>query len=373
MTRISVFERYCMEIFLSVLRTVGIVAGTVLALGLLIFVHELGHYLTARACHVTVTEFALGMGKRLCGFTSKKTGIQYSLRLFPIGGYVSMVGEDAADDASKQDPNAFCKKKLWQRMIILVAGAFMNILTGFLAMLILTVGMFAAGYRMPSATVAEFADKAVSQSYGLREGDTVVKVNRVPIHTGYDLTYEITNAGYRPLDLTVERNGERIVLEQVTFGVIEEDGIKLGDMDFIVYAMESTFPNVMRVAWYRSLSSVKMVIDSIGGLLTGRFGIDAMTGPVGMTSVVSEVAQSSMAGWNLLYLFSVIAVNLGIMNLLPLPALDGGRLLFCFIELIRFGKPVSPRVEAAIHRVGIIVLLLFTVLIACKDVIGLFR
>lgn len=384
---------------------------TILGLGVLIFVHELGHYLTARACHVTIYEFSLGMGKRLCGFTSKKTGIMYSLRLFPIGGYVSMAGEDggeedtdtkqkgnptevsATDQASPEiapstgketdgeksprgngadDPNAFCKKNVWQRILILFAGAGMNILTGFLAMLVLTVGMFASGYRMPSTTIGAFYEGAPSQVTGLAVGDTVLKVDGVRVHTGYDLSYEIMNAGYQPIDILVERDGQRVLIEDVLFPQLTAEGTTMGDMDFKVLALENSFGNVMKVTFWRSVSSIKMVFDSIGGLITGRYSLSSLSGPIGVSSAVSEVASQPMAGWNMLYLFALIAMNLGVMNLLPIPALDGGRLFFRFIEVLRFGKPINPRVEARIHGAGMMILLLLTAVIAFKDIFSLF-
>lgn len=384
---------------------------TILGLGVLILVHELGHYLTARACHVTIYEFSLGMGKRLCGFTSKKTGIMYSLRLFPIGGFVSMAGEDggeeetdakqkgnptevsATDQASPEiapstgkepdgeksprgngadDPNAFCKKNVWQRILILFAGAGMNILTGFLAMLVLTVGMFASGYRMPSTTIGAFYEGAPSQVTGLAVGDTVLKVDGVRVHTGYDLSYEIMNAGYQPIDILVERDGQRVLIEDVLFPQLAAEGTTMGDMDFKVLALENSFGNVMKVTFWRSVSSIKMVFDSIGGLITGRYSLSSLSGPIGVSSAVSEVASQPMAGWNMLYLFALIAMNLGVMNLLPIPALDGGRLFFRFIEVLRFGKPINPRIEARIHGAGMMILLLLTAVIACKDIFGLF-
>ena len=384
---------------------------TILGLGVLIFVHELGHYLTARACHVTIYEFSLGMGKRLCGFTSKKTGIMYSLRLFPIGGYVSMAGEDGGEDGTDaqqkdspteasvtdrtspgmapgtgketdgekaprgngaDDPNAFCKKNVWQRILILFAGAGMNILTGFLAMLVLTVGMFASGYRMPSTTIGAFYEGAPSQVTGLAVGDTVLKVDGVRVHTGYDLSYEIMNAGYQPIDILVERDGQRVLVEDVLFPQLTAEGTTMGDMDFKVLALENSFSNVMKVTFWRSVSSIKMSFDSIGGLITGRYSLSSLSGPIGMSSAVSEVASQPMAGWNMLYLFALIAMNLGVMNLLPIPALDGGRLFFRFIEVLRFGKPINPRIEARIHGAGMMILLLLTAVIACKDIFSLF-
>lgn len=341
---------------------------TVFLMGILIFVHELGHYLTARLCGVTILEFAIGMGKRIGGFTSKKTGIQYSIRLIPIGGYVAMAGEDEEVD----DPNAFNKKNVWQRMLILVAGAGMNVITGFLAMLILTTGMTLSGYKLPTTVINEFSAGAPSYVTGLEPGDRILSIDGVKVHTGYDLSYEITFNGYKPVDVVVERKGRKLLVPNVQFPTGVEEGIRLGSMDFNVYAAPSTVGNVLKTTYYRSISSIKMVFDSLGGLITGRFSITTMSGPIGVTSAVADVAQQPMAGWNILYLFALIAMNLGVMNLLPIPALDGGRLFFRILEVLRFGKPVNPKLEARIHGAAMLILFAFMFLIAAKDLFALF-
>ncbi len=337
---------------------------TFFLLGILIFVHELGHYLTARACGVTIHEFAIGMGKRLGGFTSKKTGIMYSFRILPVGGYVAMAGEDDEVD----DPNAFNKKNVWQRMLILVAGAGMNVLTGFLAMLILTTGMTLSGYKMPSTQIGEFEEAASSYASGLELGDVVLSVDGTRVHTGYDLSYEIMNQGYEPIDVVVLRDGNKILVPDVVFPTGESEGVMFGGMDFRVVALDHTVGNVLKVTLFRSTSAIKMVFDSIGGIISGRYSLKSMSGPIGVSSAVSEVATQPMAVWNIMYLFALIAMNLGVMNLLPIPALDGGRLFFRFIEVLRFGKPVKPEIEARIHGAGMALLLLFTAVIALKDV-----
>ena len=345
---------------------------TRLLMGVLIFVHELGHYLTARACHVTIYEFSIGMGKRLAGFTSKKTGIQYSFRLVPVGGYVSMAGEDETKEGEENDPNAFNKKNVWQRILILVAGAGMNVLTGFLAMLVLTAGMTFAGYKLPSTVVGEFAVGAPSYVSGLELGDEILSIDGVKVHTGYDLSYEIMFNAYKPVDVVVLRDGQKILITDVRFPTGEEQGILLGGMDFSVMAAESTVGNVLKTTFWRGVSSIKMVFDSLGGMITGRFGLSDLSGPVGMTTAVQDVATQPMAGWNILYLFAIIAMNLGVMNLLPLPALDGGRLFFRFLEVLRFGKPVNEKLEATIHGMGMMLLLGLMLLITLKDVFILF-
>ena len=355
-----------------ILRILLFIPLTFLGMGILIFVHELGHYLTARACHVTIYEFSLGMGKRIAGFTSSKTGIQYSLRLFPIGGFVSMAGEDDTKEGEENDPNAFNKKNVWQRMLILVAGAGMNVLAGALAMLILVGGMTVAGYKLPSTTIADFSPTAPSYVTGLDVGDRIISVDGVRVHTGYDLSYEIMFNGYKPVDVVVERNGRNILVPNVRFPSGVEEGVQLGSMDFYVLADESTVGNVLKTAFWRSVSSIKMVFDSLKGIISGRFTLSSMSGPIGVSSAVADVASQPMAGWNILYLFALIAMNLGVMNMLPLPALDGGRVFFRLIELLRFGKPVNPKFEATVHGLGMTLLLMLTALIAFKDLFRIF-
>ena len=352
------------------IKTAIYVLLAVVIFGALILIHEFGHYLTARLCGVTVREFALGMGPQIFSCVSKKSGIRYSVRLLIIGGYVSMDGEDE----DSENPNAFCNKNVWKRILIIVAGAGMNILLGFLAMLILTTATVAGkdGALLPTNVVAEFNENATSNQMGengLMVGDRIMTVNGFPVFTGYDLIYEITNNAYEPVDMVVVRNDKFYFLNDVKFPTTEENGITFGSYDFKVYGKS---PNVLNLGLYsfnRATSTVKMVYDSLFDLLKGRYGADAVSGPVGTTEVIGEAAQK---GWEtLLYLVAVITINLGVFNLLPVPALDGGRLLFLIIELFR-GKPIDRNLEGYVHFIGIIILFALMALISVKDIIGLF-
>ncbi len=345
-----------------------------LAIGIfsaLIMIHEFGHYLTARLCGVTVHEFALGMGPQIFSRVSKKSGIRYSLRLFLIGGYVSMDGEDG----ESENPNAFCNKSVWKRILIVVAGAGMNILLGFIAMFILTTTTVLSnqGGLLPTNVIAEFDEGATSNQMGeagLMVGDRIIAVNGVPVFTGYDLIYEITNGAYEPVDMVVVRNDHFYRLEDVKFPTTEESGVVFGSYDFKVYGKA---PNIFNLCFYsvnRSMSTVKMVYDSLFDLLRGRYGAEAVSGPVGTTQVIGEAAQAG--GATLLYLVAVITINLGVFNLLPVPALDGGRLLFLIIELFR-RKPINRNLEGYVHFIGILVLFALMALISIKDIIGLFK
>ena len=302
------------------------------------------------------------MGPKLISKRSKKSGILYSVRAFPIGGFVSMAGEDEESD----DVNSLNRKPVWQRMVITVAGAAMNLIIGFILMTVVVITSTSIG----GTTILRFAeDNALSEQSGLMIGDEIVKVGDTRVHIASELAYEIMRNGVEPLDITVRRDGEIVEIKDVQFPTIIEQGIEFGMTDFIVLAEEKTVGNVIEQSFYRSVSTVKMIWQSLLDLVTGRYGLEQMSGPVGITAVVSEVAKSSFTDY--LYLVVVITINLGIFNLLPLPALDGGRLIFQIIELIR-RRPVKPEFEGYVHFIGIVLLMLLMVVITFKDVMNLF-
>ena len=344
-----------------------------LVFGVMIFIHELGHFVAARLSKVTIYEFAIGMGPKLFSWKSKKYDTTYALRLFPIGGFVSMAGEDGESD----DENAFNKKPFWKRFLILLVGPGMNIILGF----VLTFAMLlssAIEYRtddgrlgqLAKTEIAVFEDNAISNTGdGLKVGDKVLKVGKVSVHTGNELVYEIMHQGYKSVDILVERDGEKKMLEDVSFGTFSEAGATFGSVDFYVKGEDSTLWNLTRHAFFNSCSMIKMVWDSLGDLITGRFGLDAVSGPVGITEQIGESAKAGST--NFLYMFALITINLGVMNLLPIPALDGGRLLFLLIEgLTR--KKINPNVEAYIHFAGLVILFGIMILVTFKDILKLF-
>ena len=328
--------------------------------GLLIFIHELGHFLCARACGVGIKEFAIGMGPKLFSWKSKKYDTVYGLRLLPIGGFVSMVGEDE----ESAEENAFCNKGIFKRICIVLAGPVMNILLGFVLMVVLVVGQ----KTLLGTTVYKFSDSALS-SEQLCVDDEIIKIGNTRVYTFQDVIYEIMNQGNEPVDITVKRNGEKIVLEDVNFPVITEQGVEFGEYDFIPYQEEGNIGNYLKHAFSRSVSTVKMVIDSISDLIGGRYGINAVSGPVGVTEVIVDAAQTGF--YTLLYVVIVISINLGVFNLVPFPILDGGRLLFLCIEGVR-GKPMKKEVEGYINFVAMLILFAFMAFVIVKDVFGIF-
>lgn len=350
----------------------------VLVFGFLIFIHEFGHYIFARIFKVTINEFSIGMGPRLFSRRSKKTNIRYSISAFPIGGFVAMAGEERDEDTDsilispEDDPNRFDRKPAWQRLIITLAGAFVNILAGFLAMIIVV-----AATKRPSLEVAEFFTPDEQTQYGitvtsdewLESGDVIVGVNGKSVSLYETFRYEVMRNGYKPIDVTVIRDGERKTLEDVSFPVTVSEGQTFGSLDFKVFEKGKSFFGVLSDSWGNLWLNVRMVWESLFDLITGRYSFAAVSGPVGISAALGEAASYGFI--SLLNLVAMISINLGVMNLLPIPALDGGRMITLLIEMIT-RKKLPPKVENTINAVGLMLLLGLSVVVLIKDVVGIF-
>lgn len=341
------------------------ILAAILGFGFLIFIHELGHYLMARLFRVTINEFAIGMGPRLFWYESKKTHTVYSLRMFPIGGFVSMAGEDE----ESEDPNAFHTKAAWKRFLITAAGAAMNLLLGFLLMFIIICNT-----RLFSTTVRGFyrqEDTGFSvTTYGtLQAGDELIRVNGRRVYIYYDIAYEVAHSGTKPLEVELLRNGERMTL-MVEFPVVEQQDMYFGQVDFATEEESRTPLSCARHAFHYSTATMRMIWDSLFDLLRGRYGMEAVSGPVGVAGAMTEAASAGIIDY--LFLLVVISINLGMFNLLPIPALDGGRLLFLLIEMIA-RRPVPQKYEAMVHFIGMLLLLGLVLVITFKDIVTLFR
>ena len=298
------------------------------------------------------------MGPKLFSRKSTKTEISYSIRALPIGGFVSMAGEDSESD----DPNALNRKPVWQRMIIISAGAVMNLLLGLIIMCLVS----ATAKNLGSTVIYKFADEdALTQSSGLMENDRILKIGSNKVHTATDMVYEIMYNGAEPVDVTVMRGEERMTLTDVRFPTVIEQGHVFGDVDFYVYSVEKTFVSVVYQSFWNSISSMKMIWTSLIDLARGKYGVSDMSGPVGVTTAVAEAASSGIH--DLLYLTAIITINLGIFNLLPFPALDGGHILFLIIELI-IGRPVPTKIQSYVNLAGMALLLLLMVVVTFQDI-----
>ena len=345
---------------MSTLLTVVI---ALLVFGFLIFIHEFGHYIFARIFKVKINEFSIGMGPKLIWYDSKKTGIRYAISMLPIGGYVAMAGEDDESD----DPDSFDKKPAWQRFIITFAGAAVNLIAGFIATAIL-ITMSPIG----NTTVAKFVEgeeygfEISSEDSGLIVGDRIVAVDGKKVSIPDELSYEIMRRGTHPLDITVIRDGVEMTIPDVVFPGMTEEGQNFGVMDFKVQRIDKNIGNVLSQSFQKSFLTVRMCWESIYDLITGRYTFAAVSGPVGISSAIGDAAK--MGFTSLLSIVALISINLGFMNLLPIPALDGGRLITILFEMIT-KKKLPKKVEGMINTVGLMALLLLSFVILIKDII----
>lgn len=339
----------------------------VLIFGLIIFIHELGHFIVAKACGVKVNEFALGMGPKLFGF--KKGDTTYALRILPIGGFCAMEGEDA--DSS--DSRAFGNKKVWQRILIVIAGAVMNIILGF----VLVVCMHSMEERLTSTTVSWFADTQTSHSTGLEIGDKIVEINGMKILTDMDISYQFQSDKDAVFDMVVLRDGKKVELEGVAFAK-DENGLHI---DFKVVPDEVNVGNVLKYSLKSTVSYARLVWISLGDLISGTYKINDLSGPVGIVDSIGQVVNSEKddegIDWDalidkLLFLAAFMTINVGIFNLLPLPALDGGRLIFLIIEGIR-RKKIKPEHEGIVHLVGLALLMLLMLVVTFNDILRIIK
>ncbi len=444
---------------LHILTVIALIVIGILLFELIIFFHEGGHFLTAKKSGVQVNEFALGMGPKL--FSFKKGETTYSLRLFPIGGYCAMEGEDEESD----NPRAFTNAKVWKRMIIIVAGAFMNIVLGLIMMFVLVV----QSASFSSTTIDSFPQNSFSANCGLMAGDTITKINNYSIWAAQDMSFalattkckevsgdstviykqdcaielchlyvdmfdskkydektldkviKLLNEGCAKIntvtdkteaksvmndyyakmenaagvkkykipeievkktrlryqtDVEVLRNGKNVTLKDVQFYTYLKDGKDETPsvmMDFYVKPIKKNVGTVLQQTGIQTVSVARMVWSSLIGLAQGSFSIQDISGPVGAASAITQVASQGLeksfldAFNNILYMMMLISVNLGIFNMLPFPALDGGRFLFLLIEAI-FKKPIPRKVEQIVNGVGLAILLLFMAAITVKDI-----
>lgn len=447
----------------SVLTTIALILIGVLLFELIIFIHEFGHFITAKKSGIKVNEFSLGMGPKIFSFGKGET--KYSLRIFPIGGFCAMEGEDE----ESPEPRAFNNAKVWKRMIVVIAGAVMNIILGFVLMFVVVVQQDAYS----STEVQSFPATSFSSCTGLQSGDVIKEINGYGISTSMDFNYPISTAELKTVDgstleiykedcgnnlynmavslvqdknnklndeqvskvnellskstneivkakskedafsvyenyykeindacgikdykvekiveketrkrytadILVERNGEEKLLKNVQFFTYttKDNSDPQVSIDFYVKPIDKTIGSVLSQTFKQTISTCKMIYASLGGLLTGKFGLKDMSGPIGIASAVTTVASESLSSGfmsavnSIIYVMMIITVNLGLFNMLPFPALDGGRFVFLIIEAIR-GKSVPRKVEAIVNGIGMGLLILLMILITANDIFKL--
>ena len=338
------------------------IIGAILIFSVIIFVHELGHFLAARIFGVTVHEFAIGMGPVLWKRQGKRT--LYSVRAIPMGGFCQMEGEDS----ESEDAGAFRNKKPWQRLIILAAGAAMNLALGFVVVLVLVASSAITNGGIASTVVETVLPEASAAEF-LQPGDKITQINGETVHIMRDLSFALSQNGGKEATVTVERDNERFTRTFTPLETTYEDGSKGYLVGFNVAVKPANIGSIIHEAFFQTVWMVKLVFVSLGMLIRGQAGINDLSGPVGVVSTMSAVAQ---AGWlDFLFFAAFLAVNIGVMNLLPLPALDGGRIFFTLIEMI-FRKPIPPEKEGWVHAAGFVLLILLMVYVTFQDIVRLF-
>ena len=357
--------------------------------GILVAIHEFGHFAVAKLSGIKVNKFAIGMGPVIFKFTKGET--EYSLRLFPVGGYCAMEGEDESSD----DSRAFRSKPVKNRIGVVIAGPVMNLILGFVLSFV-TVGFFSDIIK--TNTVREFYPNAMSEQTGLMAGDEIISMDGTRIFTTSDISYKFTNSKDGVFDLVVKRDGKKIKLNDVkfyreyyyyiegptdeipyehyvTFDTREEytgdEKLEVAEtnVDFKVFKEEKkTFINMVSYAVRDSLSTARLIWMSFIDLIRGKYGLNDLSGPVGIVTAIGTVRTYGME--SLMNLIVMITINLGIFNLLPLPALDGGRLVFLIIEGIR-KKPVPPEKEGMVHLIGMACFIILMGVITVSDILKL--
>lgn len=354
------------------------ILASILVFGFVILFHELGHFFTAKKSGIQVNEFSIGMGPALWKKVHK--GTQYSVRLLPIGGFVSMEGEDGEEeeDAASKEEEApappvppqqktglpFGEVAIWKRMVVIAAGAVMNLILGYLVMLVLIGGDDA----ITSKTICEFSENALCQQTGLAEGDTILAVNGRHCFVANDILYELQRSKNYTADFTVRRNGQVVELPGVQFDTVQQNGQTVMQIGFKVYAVKKTVWNVLREAGSWVLYYMRLVFMSLADVVTGHVSVNELSGPVGIVSVIGQAVR--MGADQLLNLLALLTVNLGIFNLLPFPALDGGRLVLLGVEAV-IRRPVPQKVEIAINALGMACLLGLIAFATFNDILRL--
>ena len=325
----------------------------------IIFIHEFAHFLSAKACGVKVNEFAIGMGPKLIQFGKKET--KYTLRLFPIGGYCAMEGEDETSD----EPRAFNNAAKWKRFIIIAAGALMNIFNGFIIITILLSTENLIGTR----TIANFSENAVSNRY-LQAGDEILSINRMHIISDYDIQIGLMRDDDGVVDFVVKRNGEKKAINGVVFQTEETDKAYgknkvMIRYDFLILGQKPALLNTIAAGAKQTVSFARLVFISLYDLVTGQIGFSELSGPIGTVKAVAETTSYGLK--NVMFIIAFISINIGVFNLLPIPALDGGRLFILVIQAITRNK-IRIKHEALINTIGLVVLLIFIAIVSANDI-----
>ena len=333
----------------------------IIIFSIIIIFHELGHFWLAKANGIRVNEFCLGLGPTIVGFTKGET--KYSLKFFPIGGACMMEGEDGESN----DDRAFGKKSVWARISVVAAGPVFNFIMAFVFAVILICNI---GYDLP--TLAGVSEGYAAEQAGLKEGDLILKMNGRKIHFSRELSAYTQFHQGETVTVTYERDGERYTTE-LTPSYDEDLGYYIYGFLMSGERTKGNFFDTLKYSVYEVKYWISVTLNSLRMLVAGQVSVNDMSGPVGIVDMIGEGYEESVsygyfaAFLQMLYITIFLSANLGVMNLLPLPALDGGRLLFMIVEVIR-GKKVDPEKEGMVHLIGMMLLFALMIFVVFNDI-----
>lgn len=340
----------------------------ILILGIIVFVHELGHFLFAKKAGIYIYEFSIGMGPRIFKWKRRNDETEYSIRLFPIGGYVQMAGESVEIDENIPKEMRMQSKTWFERFMTVIAGIMFNFI---LAIVLLFVVGLVTGAPKNKPYVSYVDPSGSAYQAGLEEGSVITKIDNIKVNTydrllleyqvrlGQDMTFEVKTKTGETKVITItpqETNENEEIIYKYGFGLSDES--------------DKGFFNAIKYAFTKTCSLIEQMFFTVLYLITGKLNLNSLSGPVGIFTVVGDAAKSGFI--NLVYLLGFISINVGFINLLPLPAFDGGHILFLIIEKIK-GSPVNPKIENIIHTIGFVLLMLLMVVITYNDIIRLFK
>lgn len=339
----------------------------VLVLGIIVLIHESGHFLFAKLFNIYVYEFAIGMGPKLFSWKSKKGETVYSIRLIPIGGFCSLAGENVDNDKEIPRDRKLFAKPIWQRLLVMFFGAGFNFIGALI--ILFTIGLF-WGSAVSKPILGEVTKDYPAYTAGLQKGDYVKKINNHKIKSSDDiLIYLQVEDKSKPIVFTIERDNKEYefkvkpVEEEVDGNKIYRIGVSINN------EVEHGFIAAVKYSFAKSASLFRQMVITFKGLFTGGISVNQLSGPVGIYNVVGQQREAGFQ--NILYLIALLSINVGFINLIPFPAFDGGRILFLVIEKIK-GSPVKPETENLIHTIGFILLMALMLYVTFNDILKLF-
>lgn len=339
----------------------------ILILGITIMIHELGHFIFAKRAGAHVYEFSLGMGPRLFKFNRKNDETDYSIRLFPIGGYVSIAGEDMEENNISKEKQLV--NKTWkERFLTLAAGVTFNFL---LAIILLFIIGLVNGNNIHEATIDTITKGYALETTNIVSGDVITKINNKKISNQDDLLLMLTVYQGEEISLEVRHKNGELENYKVAPTKVEEEGKTSYIYGFTLASKsEKGFLEAIKYTFLKTASLVKQMGNTILFLATGKLSLNNLSGPIGIYNVVGEVSKTGLL--NVLYLIAYLCINVGFLNFLPFPAFDGGRILFLIIEKIK-GSRVKPEIENLIHTIGFLFLIILMIIVSYNDIIRLFH